>query len=178
MKMFKKVHVALLLMSAALVVPAQAFSANNTVEKVQINKSDFKNLKRAKVVNIAVELRMPDGSSLSVDNMDFCTPGGFYNGVEAIVFGDEAVRIMQAGMAALYPHVGDNVYRLWNNKANEGDPRLPTYLMIKAPGAHNNNKGEANASNNRFGSSAKVYSANSSTPTIPSSCGGYNHPPT
>lgn len=168
MKMFKKV-----LISACLIM---GFSAH----AVDVKAIDKEQLARAKVVNMTVELKLPDGSLLTVDNIDFCTPGSFYNGVQAIVFGDDAVKIMQAGMAALHPHVGDSVLKTWNNKVNENDPRLPTFLMITSPEAITKKvkpKGEAEKVGVPFRSSAKLLGYGGQTPGIMATCGGYNHPP-
>jgi len=133
---------------------------------------------RAKVVHISVELELPDGERITVDNIDLCTPDSFYNGVQALVFGDEAVKVMQAGMAALYPKVGDSVYQMWNNKVNPDDPRLPTFLMIKPPESNQHKlKGGASRSSFRgvLRSSAKVLGVEDA-PVLMATCGGYNHP--
>jgi len=175
--LMKGAVVALTLLSAVAVSSAMA---NDAVNNTLIDASQ----QRAKIVNMVVELKLPDGSHITVNNMDFCTPGGFYNGVQAIVFGDEAVKVMQAGMAALYPKVGDSVNRMWNTKSNPNDPRLPTYLMIREPenSKHKNrkqNRVKGDANNKligRFKSSAKILKIDDNTPIIMSTCGGYNHP--
>ncbi|PCI62027.1 MAG: hypothetical protein COB35_04930 [Gammaproteobacteria bacterium] len=166
-----------LILSAVLALTVfSAVSATVANEK----QVAIQQLQRAKIVNMVVELKLPDGSHITVNNMDFCTPGGFYNGVQALVFGDEAVKVMQAGMAALYPKVGDSINRMWNTKSNPDDPRLPTYLMIREPvnSKHNKKvKGDANKQLiGRFKSSAKILKIDDNTPIIMSTCGGYNHP--
>jgi len=155
-------------------------TSSMVLKKVDATTKQPEKVNRAKVVNIIMELELPDGSTVMVDNIDFCTPGGFYNGVEAVVFGDEAVRVMQAGMAALYPKVGDSINQLWENKSHANDPRLPTFLMIKPPennlnAIDNKSKGDAKEPVT-FGSSAKVFKLNDKTPIVMSSCGGYYHP--
>lgn len=179
MKTFQKV-LALGILGVAAVSTA-VFASKDMVKHDPAIKQEIQKeskINRARIVNMIVELELPDGSTVVVDNMDFCTPGGFYNGVEAVVFGDEAVRVMQAGMAALYPKVGDSINQMWQNKNNADDPRLPTYLMIRAPESANKLaklKGEARPTV-EFGSSSKVLKIDDKTPVVMSTCGGYYHP--
>lgn len=181
--MFKKI----LLISTMLVSMIATAASAVEAKEAQLNNTDKPTLKqvvtrnRAKIVNMTVELELPDGSIMTVDNMDFCTPGGFYNGVEALVFGDDAVKIMQAGMAALYPKVGNGVDDMWQTKSDADDPRLPTYLMIRAPESKNalamaNGKQGAAKPTVSFGSSAKILKIDEQTPIVMATCGGYNHP--
>ena len=147
------------------------------MEPINVSTVNETKVNRAKVVGITIELELPSGEILVLDDLDFCTPGGFYNGVEALVFGDEAVKVMQAGMSALYPKVGDSVSQMWNNKVNPEDPRLPTFLMIKPPeNKLSKTKGGANKSySGVFRSSAKVKAVGNA-PVLMATCGGYNHP--
>lgn len=178
----KALKIALLgiLVSTATAVMATSV---NTIDSVKLSTElttkgtdEQASLNRAKIVNMIVELELPDGSTELVDNIDFCTPGGFYNGVEAVVFGDEAIKIMQAGMAALYPETGDTVNQMWTNKSNPGDLRLPTFMMIKSPESTLAKSAQGVAiSDKTFGSSAKVYKLDDKTPMLVSTCGGYRH---
>lgn len=129
-------------------------------------------LERAKVKAITATLAMPDGSELLVD-MKFCLPGGTYEGVQAIVFGDQAAQVMQAGMGALHPELGDSVLRTWQNKAHPDDPRLPTYLLFK--GTNENDKAISSAMS-RSKEATRSLSP-SSYPVVFAGCGSFIHPP-
>ena len=174
------------LVKSAIIATLVAFAAVAVASDVSLDiEQQLAKAPRAKVVKMTVELELPDGSTMVVDNMDFCTPGGFYKGVEGVVFGDEAVKIMQAGMAALYPKVGDKINQMWNNKNHPEDPRLPTFLMIKAPekttDIYNKKFKRKGAANEdlpmAFRSTASLMKVDNLTPMVLSTCGGYNHPP-
>ncbi len=160
--------VAIVLATSVLVSTAQA-------------KSKYPN--RGTVVSITATIEYPDGTT-KVHNMDTCTPGGFYNGIDAIIFGDESIKIYQAGYSALHPEYGDIVNKQWYKKANADDPWLPTYLLAK-----NANTGFDAKNVEKFNSSSSVFmpqaktSGNKKTideslpPMLMSACGGHVHPP-
>ena len=56
-------------------------TTSDLLDKYNVEVKPAKKVNRAKVVNMTVELELPDGSTVIVDNINFCTPGGFYNGV-------------------------------------------------------------------------------------------------
>lgn len=138
---------------------------------------------RGTVVSIIATIEYPDGS-IKVHNMDTCTPGGFYKGIDAIIFGDESIKIYQAGYSALHPQHGDIVLKQWNKKANKDDPWLPTYILAK-----DSNTDFKSKDVEAFNSSASVFipKAKKSTdasgiineerlaPTLIASCGGHIH---
>ncbi|WDE07273.1 hypothetical protein SG34_010485 [Thalassomonas viridans] len=139
---------------------------------------------RGTVVKITATIEYPDGTTRE-HSMDTCTPGGLYNGVDAIIFGDNSIKVYQAGYAALYPEYGDVVSKLWNNKAEEGDPWLPTYLIVKDPNTgFDEQKEKVTSSSSVFMPKKKVRktvkkeltNVNAlSAPILMTVCGGYRH---
>lgn len=87
---------------------------------------------RAKVEHMTVDLRLPDGGSLTVD-MDFQC-GGYYDKTALIVTNRQGAEILATAYESLYgPDAGKAIMDTWNKKVNKNDPRLPTFLIVRPP---------------------------------------------
>ena len=141
-----------------------AVSAQEVTDKISLANE------RGKVKEIVVTIEYPNGETKKVP-LDFCLPNQYQN-VELIAFGDHAVRVVEAGTAALYPHLGNTATKIWNNKVKPDDPYLPTYLLLSRPEVA---KKQALTLNTQTSSVKVIRGANG--PTMMASCGGYNHDP-
>ncbi len=92
-----------------------------------------KQVNRAKVESVSARLRLPDGKMLHM-GMEPCVEGSRFKGLSIIGTSDFGIKIISAGLSALYGYEwGEKATKAWLTKAHEDDPRLPTMLVIMEP---------------------------------------------
>lgn len=90
------------------------------------------NENRARISSLHGTLLLPDYSNLDFDMSFDC--GSRWEDTAMIITSEAGAQLLAASYTHLWgEEAGKLVMQTWNNKVNEDDPRLPTFMVVTPP---------------------------------------------